>query len=270
LIPTRKFAAVLLAVLAAAAAIAFSLHAQPQPPQSQSQFPAPGQPSTAPASTLNRNLILLDPAHGGPAAGATFSDQALEKDITLAVAARLRIALTAAGFTVVATRDADPSDPLTPDQRAEIANRTHAKACIVVHATATGSGVHLYTSTLQPPSQDEDAYPSAYVPVPWENAQAASVDQSQRLAADLTAALTQGNLPSLSGHAALRPLDNLMCPAVAIELAPLPNPGQDPTPPSDANYQQRVVTTLTSALQAWRDQAQPQAQSAQPLRMVAR
>jgi N-acetylmuramoyl-L-alanine amidase len=268
LIPTRNFAAALLAVLAAAAAIAFSVHAQPQPPQSQTQSPPP---STAPTPTLNRNLILLDPAHGGPDSGVTLSDHALEKDITLAIAARLRTALTAAGFTVVSTRDADASGPLTPDQRAEIANRIHAVAYIVLHATATGSGVHIYTSTLQPPpNPDEDAYASAYVPVPWETAQSASVVQSQRLATYLTAAFTAGNLPALSGHAAVRPLDNLMCPAVAIELAPLLNPGQGPTSPSDANYQQRVVAALTSALQTWRDQAEPQAQSAQPPMLVAR
>ena len=144
-------------------------------------------------------------------------------------------------------------------------------ACIVLHATATGSGVHLYTSTLQPPpNPDEDADASAYVPVPWESAQAASVPQSRRLATYLAAAFTEGNLPALSGHAPVRPLDNLLCPAVAIELAPILNPGQDPTSPSDANYQQRVVTGLTSALQTWRDQAEPQAQSVQPPKLVAR
>lgn len=265
MIPTRKLAAATLAVLAGAAAIAFSVHAQPQ-----TQLPTPAQPPTAPTSTLNRNLILLDPAHGGPDPGATLSDRTLEKDITLALAARLRTALAAAGFTVVATRDADPSDPLTPDQRAEIANRTHAVACIVLHATAAGSGVHIYTSTLQPPNPGEGAYPSAYVPIPWESAQAASVEQSQRLAASLAAAFSKGDLPTLSGHAAIRPLDNLMYPAVAIELAPLLNPGEGPIAPTDANYQQRVVTALTSALQAWRDQADPQARSAQTPQTVTR
>jgi N-acetylmuramoyl-L-alanine amidase len=248
LTPSRKFAAVLPAALAAAAAIAFSLHAQ-------LQGSMPAQPSSAPASMLNHNLILLDPAHGGPDPGATLSDRALEKDVTLALAARLRTTLTAAGFTVIATRDADPSVSLTPDQRAEIANRTHAVACIVLHATTAGSGTHIYTSTLQPPPPDEDAYPSAYVPIPWEMAQAASVGQSQRLAGDLASAFTKGSLPVVSGQAALRPLDNLMCPAVAVELGPLLVPGQDPTAPTDDNYQQRVVSALTSALQTWRDHA---------------
>jgi N-acetylmuramoyl-L-alanine amidase len=264
LTPTRKFAAVILAVLAGAAAIAFSVHAQPQ-----NQISMPAQPPPArPASTLNHNLILLDPAHGGPDPGATLGDHVLEKDITLALAAKLRAALATAGFTVITTRDADPTDPLTPDQRAETANRTHAVACIVLHASATGSGVHIYTSTLAPPPPDEDIV-GGYIPIPWDTAQSASVDQSRRLATDLTSALTKGNLPALTGRAAVRPLDNLTCPAVAIELSPLQNPAGDPTSPTDSGYQQHVVTTLTSALQTWRDHADPDAQSAQPPQKVA-
>ena len=258
MIPTRKFAAVSLAVLVGAAVIAFSLSAQPQ-----RQIPMPAQqPPSQPASTLNHNLILLDPAHGGPDPGATLGDHILEKDLTLAFAVRLRTALTAAGFTVIATRDADPSVPLTTDQRAEIANRTHAVACIVLHATATGSGLHIYTSTLQQ-SEDIDTF-APFVPVPWDTAQATSVSQSQHLASDLASAFTKSSLPVLSGQAAVRPLDNLMCPAVAIEIAPLRVSGQDsdaPTTPTDPDYQQRVVVTLTSALQAWRDHADPQAES---------
>ena len=256
MIPSRKFAAVLLAILTGAAAIAFSVHAQ-------LQIPMPAQQPSGPASTLNHNLILLDPAHGGPDPGATLGDHILEKDITLALAVRLRAALAAAGFTVIATRDADPSDPLTGDQRADIANRTHAVACIVLHATATGSGVHIFTSTLQPSEDTGSTYPS-YVPIPWETAQAASVSQSQRLAADLTSAFTKRSLPVLSGKASIRPLDNLMCPAVAIEMAPLLASGEDATAVTDPAYQQRVIATLTAALQAWRDHADPEAQTVAP------
>jgi N-acetylmuramoyl-L-alanine amidase len=254
LIPSRKFAAVLVAVLAAAAAIAFSVHAQPQ-----GEIPMPEQPPSLPASLLNHNLVVLDPAHGGPDGGAVLGDHILEKDVTLALEMRLRTALSAAGFTVVATRDADPADPLTADQRAEIANRTHAVACIVLHATATGSGVHIYTSTLQP-SLTEDAggdFSSAFVPVPWETAQAGFVSQSQRLSGDLSSVFSKGSIPTLAGKAAVAPLDNLMCPAVTIELAPLPVPGEDPAAVTDANYQQRVAEALTEALQAWRDHADP-------------
>lgn len=209
---------------------------------------------------MNTNLVVLDPAHGGNETGATLGDKVLEKDITLALMAKLRTALTAAGFTVISTREADNPDPPNTDQRAEIANRTHALACIVLHATATGSGVHVYTSTLSPPT-DSDAEPSAFVPVPWDTAQAAFVRQSLSLASSLSAALGNDHLPALTGQAAVRPLDNLMCPAVAIEIAPLLAPGVGSTPASDVNYQQQIATTLTTALRTWRSNLQAAAQA---------
>jgi N-acetylmuramoyl-L-alanine amidase len=254
---SRQYAAVLLAALAGAAAAAFYARAQPQSPPSK---PAPMQ---VPAiSTLNRNLVFLDPAHGGPDAGATLGDKIYEKDVTLAIVARLRATLTAAGFTVLSTREADSATPLTNDQRAEIANRSHAVACIVLHATTSGAGVHLYTSALPPPQDDADASasppsPHPFIPISWETAQAGSVRQSLHLADDLSAALAAINLPLVVGREPVPPLDNMTCPAVAIELAPLPVAGSDATPVTDANYQQRVVDRFAAALLVWRDQAEP-------------
>ena len=257
MIPSRKFAAVLVAALAGAAAAAFYIRAQ-----TQGQISGLPQAQTSAASQMNRNAVVLHPAHGGQDAGATLGDRILEKDVTLAIAARLRATLTAAGFTVLSTREADSATPLTNDQRAEIANRAHPLACIVIHASASGSGVHLYTSALQPPEEDANAdLPltprSAFVPVPWQTAQAAYVSQSLRLVGDLSAALGKANLPAVSGQEPVQPLDNMECPAVAIELAPLPVAGSDASPVTDTDYQQRVAATLTTALQAWRDQVNP-------------
>ena len=246
---SHKSAAVLLTAFAGAAAAVFM--GQVPPP---GQVPFPGLPNTT--SPASPTLVVLDPAHGGPDSGAVLGDHVAEKDVTLALAARIRAALTSAGFTVVATRDADAADPLTTDQRAEIANRSHALACIVLHATATGSGVHVYTSELQPPAPDEDTADSssAFIPTPWNIAQAKFVPQSKSLASSLTAALGKDHLPALNGSAPVRPLDNLMCPAIAVEMAPLLVPDSSSTPVTDANYQQQLASTLTSALRAWRDQ----------------
>ena len=99
---------------------------------------------------LNRNVVVLDPAHGGTDNGAAITSNLLEKQFTLAFTTRLKTLLTNAGFTVVTTRDADPTaaTPLTPDQRAGTANHVRALACILIHATPSGSGAHLFTSTL--------------------------------------------------------------------------------------------------------------------------
>lgn len=245
---SHKVAVVLAAVLAGASVAVYYLRAQTLNAT---------QAKSASTTDMNRNLVVLDPAHGGQDAGAMLGNGVKEKDVTLAIAMRLRATLTAAGFIVVSTREADSATPPTYDQRAEIANHAHALACIVLHATASGSGVHLYTSALQPPEQDAEQsdvfdLPHRYVPMPWETAQAASVSQSLHLEDDLTAALGKANLATVNGHESVRPLDNMQCPAVAIELAPLPVAGGNASPVTDTNYQQRVSSALTAALQVWR------------------
>lgn len=202
-----------------------------------------------------RSVVVLDPAHGGPDKGAKLNDQAVEKDVTLAMAAKLRQSLSAAGFTVVATRDNDPGSSLGTDQRAELANRQHALACLVLHATGSGSGVHLYASPLQPTpvsTEDADVRPS-FRPLPWDEAQADSVQQSLRLQGHLAAAISGAKLPVLRGRASAPPLDNLTCPAIALELAPLGMPGGDRTAASDGAYQLRVANAVTAAMKNWRD-----------------
>ena len=208
--------------------------------------------STTP--TLNRNVVVLDPAHGGSDNGAAITPNLPEKQFTLAFAARLRTLLTNAGFTVVATRDADvpaqaPSQPatLTSDQRAGTANHVRALACILIHATTSGSGAHLFTSTLP---TDEPIDPAA--PIPWNLAQTPYLPLSLRLANQLGLALIHANIPTILSTAAIRPIDNLTCPAIAFELAP--NSGTSLT---DATYQQHAAQAITSALIAWRNLQPP-------------
>jgi N-acetylmuramoyl-L-alanine amidase len=245
---SSKRVAVFFAILATVVAVALLGRAQLQS--------APGAARSW-SPTTNRNLVVLDPAHGGADAGASLGSQAVEKDVTLAMAGQLRTALAAAGFSVVSTRDGELTAPLTADQRAEIANRARPLACIVLHASGAGSGVHLYTSTLRQADaqvadgQDDEA---SFTATPWDEAQAAYVTQSLTLAGSLSAALGKAGLATLSGRAALRPLDNLTCAAVAIEVAPLLVGGADPTPASDAGYQQRVAAAVTATLRVWRDQ----------------
>ena len=221
-----------------------------------------------PGSPVSGGVILLDPAHGGPDSGAHLTNGSLEKDVVLALAGRIRTSLAGAGFTVVSTREGDSSAALSPDQRAELANHARALACLIIHATSTGSGAHLFVSSLPPTVQATssaiDKRPP-FAPVPWSRAQAGFVDQSARLRKDLATYLASNQVPALTGFASTPPLDNLQCPAIAIELAPLGDPGSDRTPVSDAAYQQRVADGVVSALKAWRNESeQVPAEQTQP------
>jgi N-acetylmuramoyl-L-alanine amidase len=196
-----------------------------------------------------RTILLLDPAHGGLDTGAHLPNNVLEKDITLAFATRLRAALSATGFTVISTRDADPAVPFTPDQRAEIANHAHPGVCLTLHATSSGTGIHIVTSALTPPADETHAA------TPWDTAQSASIPQSLTLANEIGLALQHAKLPVILSRASLRPLDNFTCPAVAIEIAPLAPPDSDNTAVTDASYQQDIARAIVAGLTSWRTHA---------------
>ncbi len=194
-----------------------------------------------------RTIIFLDPAHGGPDPGAHLPNDLLEKNFTLAFATRLRALLSNSGFAIISTRDADPTVPFTTDQRAEIANHAHPAACLILHATDSGSGIHVITSALTPSTDADDPR----VPIPWNTAQAASVPQSLALANEVGLALERAKLPVILSRASIRPVDNLLCPAIAIEVAPQ-GTGDDQIAITDASYQQKIAKALVNALTKWR------------------
>ena len=212
------------------------------------QTPTPTPP------TVYRSLIFLDPAHGGPDTGAQFPNHILEKDLTLAFTSRLKTALTAASFYVISPRSTDTADPtavLPPDQRASQANHARPAACILIHATPSGSGVHIFTSTL-PDIGEVKPWQS----IPWDTAQSSFITPSRQLADLLGASLLQAKIPVILSHASIAPLDNLTCPAVALEIAPLTT-GDSTTAITDATYQQRIAAAITAAIQQWRTQNAP-------------
>jgi N-acetylmuramoyl-L-alanine amidase len=216
----------------------------PPPPPPRPDLPA------LPASPMNRIsvqpafVVVVDAAHGGAETGARLSVNALEKDITLALSIRLRSALAARGIAVATTRESD-SDP-SVDERAGIANHAQAAACLVLHATASGSGVHLFTSSLAPSAVASGGL------VSWRTAQAAWVTRSLRLSSEINSNLGQAGIPVTLGSTALRPLDSLACPAVAIEIAPLlASPANKAMTISDPQYQQRILDALVAAMLEW-------------------
>jgi N-acetylmuramoyl-L-alanine amidase len=283
-----------LLLLSLSAALALSLRiqqepqqqAQPQsaPPPYKDSFPVirapestptpkPQTPIKTPAERLHNALvslppfqfhpttIVIDPAHGGADNGSRISDNIVEKDVTLALAFRLRSLLTARGFNVVLTRADDkatntnpPFAPLTLDDRAGIANHERASACIFLHATSSGSGVHIYTSELTPA-------PGELTAAPWLTLQAPWVTQSQHLAGRIADALNRSRIPLVDGYASIRPVDSTACPALVFELAPRTD---DPDSINDDSYQQSVAQAAANALILWKDAVLPPPRVAPP------
>jgi N-acetylmuramoyl-L-alanine amidase len=233
-------AAVVLGMSAAAGALQQAPQA-PQLPQAPAvpSVPAPlMQPAQPP-----RFLVVLDAAHGGSDTGARMGDGVLEKDLTLGIAGRLRSTLHARGIDVVVTRTGDVN--LLPVNRAEVANHAQGAACLVIHATATGSGVHLFTSSL---AATENARF-----LPWQTAQSAYVTQSLKLESEIDSALAHAEIPVSLGRASVEPMDSVTCPEVAVEMAPLVAGHVTAAKPvTDPSYQKQVVDAVAAALEQWR------------------
>jgi N-acetylmuramoyl-L-alanine amidase len=207
---------------------------------------AAAQAPPAPSSHQARFVVVLDAAHGGDDTGGRLENNQPEKAFTLALSVRLRSLLAARGIAVVTTRESDTS--VEPNRRAEIANRSQAQACLLLHATESGSGVHLFASSLAPAS------PAHFIA--WKTAQAGWVTRSLALAGVLNSALSHAGMGVVLGRTSLAAMDSMSCPAVAVEIAPERNADKKITAGlADPVYQARVATALAAALLDWRSEA---------------
>jgi N-acetylmuramoyl-L-alanine amidase len=206
---------------------------------------APPPPAQPPA----RFVVVLDAAHGGDDFGGHLSTGQSEKAFNLAFGVRLRSLLAARGIQVVTTHDADAS--LDPDRRAAIANHANAQACLTLHGSDTGSGVHLFSSSLSP------AQPAHFAA--WKTAQSAYVTRSLALAGVLNSALLHAGFTVTLGRTDLPSIDSMTCPAVAVEIAPDRGPGKKVNATlDDSDYQARVAEALAAALLEWRTEVRQQ------------
>ena len=196
----------------------------------------------APSAPAQRFVVLLDPAHGGDDPGAHLGPLA-EKAYTLALSIRLRSLLMARGFAVVTTRDSDAS--VDSDRRAGIANNANAMACLSLHASESGSGVHLFVSSLAPIEARRF--------LPWKTAQAAWIARSLTLAGTIDSALSHASVPVALGRTALPAIDSMTCPAMAVEVAP-DRSSNAQAGLDDPDYQTRVAEALAAALVEWRSE----------------
>jgi N-acetylmuramoyl-L-alanine amidase len=206
----------------------------------QSEPASPG--SSIPAS---RFVVVLDAAHGGDDPGGRLNGQE-EKDFTLALSVRLRSLLAARGIQVLTTRESDTTVEL--NRRAEMANHANTQACLSLHGSESGSGVHLFVSNMTP------VQPARFAP--WKTAQAGWVTRSLALAGTLNSALLHAGMTVTLGRTALPAVDSMTCPAVAVEIAPERDASKKLIAElGDPGYQARVAEALAAALLEWRTDA---------------
>lgn len=235
---------------------------------------SPAPPNGAPGIPAERALrtVVIDPGHGGADQGARGPAGLLEKDVTLALARRLRATIVnSLGLQVFLTRDRDEDLPL--DQRTAIANNYKADLFISIHANASRShaanGSEVYFLSYQA-SDDEsrrvalaegslgDALPGESAAPPpgsdlamilWDMAQAEHLEESSALAsriqeelADVTASKGRG-----VKQAPFRVLVGAAMPAVLVEVAFISNPEEEKLLSAEA-FQGRVAAALARGI----------------------
>jgi N-acetylmuramoyl-L-alanine amidase len=223
----------------------------------------------APAGGLR--TIVVDAGHGGSEAGAKGPDGTLEKNITMAVARRLKAALEAKlGVRVILSRDGDATVGL--DERAAIANNNKADLFVSLHANASmrgmASGAEVFYLSLDEygdAAQRVAHGESEALPVfgggtrdieliLWEMAQARYVQQSAELAQAVESSLRAHvpMSPRAIQQAPFRVLVGANMPAVLVEMGFITNPEQEKQLRSD-DFQNNVVQGLVESITRFRD-----------------
>ena len=215
----------------------------PTSPQPQLGSP-PQQLAATPSSVPRRYFAVVDASHGGSDRGEALSPTLAEKDVTLDFARRLRQELESRGITTLVLRDSDAN--LSLDDRAAFANTTHAAVYIALHAASSGHGVRLYTCML-PNHNATDSGPFRA----WPTAQSSSIPLSQTAAASIADTLKRIQVPVRTLTAPLRPLNNIVTAAIAVEVAP---PATDVSALVSPDYQQLITGAVANGIMAIRSQ----------------
>jgi N-acetylmuramoyl-L-alanine amidase len=234
--------------------------------------PAPAPPTTElpppllGTRTAKLQTMVVDAGHGGEDIGVRGPKGAMEKQITLDAARRLKTLVESRlGVRVVMTRDDDRGVSL--DERDSIANNSKADLFLSLHANASPSGsvkgAEVYYLSLDRAGETARRNAAAtelILPVvggttrpidiiPWDLAQTSHVDASSRFASMLEEELEKhgpvGRRPLQ--QAPIRVLSGANMPAALVEMVYLTNSEQERTVQSE-EFQNAIVQAMYDAI----------------------
>jgi N-acetylmuramoyl-L-alanine amidase len=230
-------------------------------------------PTQGPSTGLR--TVVIDPGHGGEELGTQGPRGTLEKDVTLAVARRLRTLIESRlGLKVFLTREDDRTISL--DDRSAFANNHRADVFLSIHANSAVRpalrGAEVYYLTVE--RADEEARKRAdenraVLPalgggsraidlILWETAQARYLEQSAALAGFIEQALASriDMSPRAVQQAPFRVLVGANMPAALVEIGYLSNADQE-TQLASAGHQDQIAQALLDALVRFRQLLEP-------------
>ena len=191
-----------------------------------------------------KNVVFLDPGHGGRDPGAVYNGLR-EKDLNMSIYRKLRSELEKLGYTVLTSRDKDVYVDFVTE-RSEMVNKTDADVFISIHFNATGvpganrSGVETYIY------EPDDSIKPRINKVAHDNP--IRLSESKRLADNIhnsVVSVAGANDRGVHGanYAVLR---ETVKPAVLIELGYMDSPEYKKI--SDDKYQNKLVEGIVTGL----------------------
>lgn len=253
--------------------------------ETKSEIKPPQQTNNATAPEVSRLItIMLDPGHGGEDPGAIGQGGSHEKNVTLAVAKRLKEKIDAVpNMRAVLTRDGDFFIPL--NQRVEKARRIRADLFVSVHAdafvkpTARGSSVFVLSENgasssaarwLAKKENDADLIGGVNIRAKDPYLARTLLDLSQTATNNDSLKLGQAVLGELrhintlhkgqveqAGFAVLKAPD---IPSILIETAFISNPEEEKRL-NDEDYQERMAAAILKGLRRYFAKNPPLAKS---------
>jgi N-acetylmuramoyl-L-alanine amidase len=233
----------------------------PPLPAPRASAPAPRSTPTPEPTTVR--TVVIDAGHGGQEVGAQGPGGTLEKDVTLALARKLRAQIVNnLGLQVFLTRDRD--EELGLDERTAIANNYKADLFVSIHANASHShganGSEVYFLSYQASDEEGrrmartegEAVPAAAAApgsdlalILWDMAQAEHLEESSALASRIQEelAVVTGSQGRGVKQAPFRVLVGAAMPAVLVEVAFISNPEEEKLLGSET-YQSKVAGAL--------------------------
>ncbi len=211
-----------------------------------------------------KQIIVIDPGHGGQEFGARGPDGTLEKTVTLELA-RLLADNLGREYKVVLTRTDDYLVDLV--NRTSLANHLNADVFISIHTGASfahsTAGITLFFyQNFSKPDPGQNQNPSFVdqkhnKPILWKNVQSRYLKKSQSLARAIDSRLKNIN-PSQSRieGCPLAVLQGAAMPAVLIEVGYLTNPAEEKKLRDD-RFMMDLAEQISKGIEDFFSQEQP-------------
>jgi N-acetylmuramoyl-L-alanine amidase len=246
--------------------LVLEFQAAPLPTAEASAPPTPPPPAHGEGAGIR--TVIIDPGHGGAEVGAQGPAGTLEKDVTLAIARKVRSNVAnGLGLQAFLTRDRDQEVAL--EDRPAFANNYKADLFVSIHANAFASegarGSEVYFLSYEATDdetrrlaamEDGGIAPPAIAPagsdlalILWDMAQAEHLEESSALASRIQEELAEvtGSQGRGVKQAPFRVLVGAGMPAVLVEVAFISNAAEERLLVSD-DYQSRIAAAITRGI----------------------